>query len=108
MKDSLKSYMKSCSLKNKNKSLNTVIKSKLTEINNLSTTLLKSYSNDLYGSNKKEKNYIEISNLSTNKNIISRKNTKMGSLLHLVKNKKPYMFQEKFFTQKIHIRKRQN
>ena len=103
MKDSLNSYMKSCRLKNKNKSLNTFIKSKLTEINNLSTTLFNSYSNDLYGSNKKEKNYIEISNLSTNKNIISRKSTKMGSLLHLVKNKKPYIFQDNFNFKKNYL-----
>jgi hypothetical protein len=72
MKDSLNSYMKSSYLKSKNKSLNTVIKSKLIEINNLSTNLLNSYSNALYGSNKKEKKYIEMSNLSANKNIISR------------------------------------
>ena len=106
MKDSLNSYMKSYYLKKKNKSLNTVIKSKLTEINNLSTNLLNSYSNDLYGSNKKEKKYIEMSNLSANKNIISRKNTKKGSLLHLVKNKKHYMFQDNFISKKNYLLRR--
>ena len=94
MKASLNSYMKSYSLKSKNKSLNTVIKSKLKEINYLSSTLLNSYSNDLLGSNKKEKTSEEMPNLSTNKNIINRKSTKMGSLIQLFKNKKAYMFQD--------------
>ena len=94
MKASLNSYMKSYSLKSKNKPLNTVIKSKLKEINNLSSTLLNSYSNDLLGSNKKEKTSEEMPNLSTNKNIINRKSTKMGSLIQLFKNKKAYMFQD--------------
>ena len=94
MKASLNSYMKQYSLKSKNKPLNTVIKSKLKEINNLSSTLLNSYSNDLLGSNKKEKTSEEMPNLSTNKNIINRKSTKMGSLIQLFKNKKAYMFQD--------------
>ena len=104
MKDSLNSYIKSCSVRSKNKSLSTAIKSKLTEINNLSSTLLNSYSNDLYGSSKKEKNYIEMSNLSTNKNIISRKSSKMGSLVHLIKNKKkPYILQDNLSFKKNYL-----
>ena len=105
MKDSLKTYLISCSLQNKNKPLNTVIKSKLREINNLSTTLLNSCSNDLYASNKKEKeqNLIEMSNLSTNKNIINRQNAKNGSLLHLFKHKKLYKFQDNFNFKKNYL-----